>query len=61
MGNATCDVHGIDEAESLLHAALTDERRDGFGDVHKPSAPRHLEPKLFGQRFHINGLATAGP
>jgi hypothetical protein len=52
MGNATCDVHGVDEAQALLHAAFADESGDGVGDVHKAAPAGHLEPELFGERFH---------
>ena len=52
MGNASCDVHGVDEAQSLLHAAFADKPGDGVGDVHKAAPARHLKPELFGERFH---------
>jgi hypothetical protein len=47
------DVHRIDEAQSFLHAALSDERRDGVGDVYESAPAGHFKPKLFSQRFHF--------
>jgi hypothetical protein len=52
MGNARCDVHGIDEAEALLDAASLDELLDGVGDVEEAAAAGHLEPEVFGEGFH---------
>lgn len=39
----------IDEAQSFLHAALSDEAGDGLGDVHESPASRHLKPEMFSQ------------
>ena len=37
-------MHGIHQTDSLLHAALSDQIRDGAGDVHKPATVWNLEP-----------------
>ena len=55
------DVHGVDEAQPLLHVALADERGDGLGDVHKAAPGRHFKPELFGERFHAGDLAAFNP
>ena len=52
MGNATCDVHGVDEAQPFLHTAFADQRFDRGRDVDEAAAARNFKPKLFGERFH---------
>lgn len=54
MGNATCDVHGVDKTQPFLHAAFADERGDGVGEVHKAAPARHFKPELFDKRFHAD-------
>jgi len=61
MGNASCDVHGVDEAEAFLHAAFAHERGDGAGDVHKAAPARHFKPELFSERFHAVGMPQPQP
>jgi len=54
-------MHGVDEAEALLHAAFARERGDGAGDVDKAPAVRHFKPELFGERFHAVGMPQPQP
>lgn len=54
------DVHGVDEAKPLLHAALAHELGDGVGDVEIIPPMRRLEPEMFGEVFHsAESLTTA--
>jgi hypothetical protein len=46
------DVHGVDQAQALLHPAFDNQFLDRFGDVLKSAPARHFKPKLFGERFH---------
>ena len=50
--NARGDVHGIDKAKSLLHAAFMDKFLNRTGDVDVIAPMRRLKPKMFGQTFH---------
>jgi len=52
------DVHGIDEAKSLLHAALAHELGDGVRDVEIIPPVRRLEPEMFGEVFHGDRILT---
>jgi len=61
MGNACCDVHGVDEAEAFLDAAFGHEIFHGAGDVHEAPAARDLKPELFGETFHAADMPYAGP
>jgi len=56
MGNACCDVHGVDEAEAFLDAALVDESGDGVGDIEIIAAMRGLKPEVFGEGFHAGPI-----
>jgi hypothetical protein len=56
MGNASCDVHGVDEAKPLLHAALADKLLDRAGDVDVIAPMRCLKPEMFGQAFHSQDM-----
>ena len=60
MGNASCDVHGINEAKPFLHAALADKLFDGNGDVEIIAPVRRFKPKMFCQRFHAGKLCRLG-
>ena len=46
------DMHGVDEAQALLHFAFTHERCHRVRDVHKPAPAGHFKPQLFSERFH---------
>ena len=46
-GNARCNVHGIDQTQAFLDAALADQRLDGAGDVEVIPPVRRLEPEMF--------------
>ena len=50
--NRCGDVHGVDQAQPLLHPALAHQPGDRPGDVHKSAPARHFKPQLFGKRFH---------
>ena len=52
MGNASCDVHGIDEAKPLLHAALADELLDRAGDIDVIAPMRRFKPEMLSKKFH---------
>ena len=52
MSNACCDVHGVDEANSFLHATFANELFDGVGDIDVIAPVRCLKPKMLGQTFH---------
>lgn len=52
ISNARCDVHRINEAKSLLHAAFAHEFLDGISDVDEPAAIRNLKPQMLSERFH---------
>jgi hypothetical protein len=42
-------VHGVDQAEALLHAAFADEGLDGVGDIDEVAPVWRFEPEIFGQ------------
>src|SRR5262245_53358810 len=46
------DVHGGDEAESLLHARRRDDVGDAIGDVHQLVALAGVEPEIVGVGMH---------
>src|SRR5262245_3841371 len=46
------DVHGGDEAESLLHPRRRDDRGDAVGDVHQLVALAGVEPEIVGVGVH---------
>jgi prepilin-type N-terminal cleavage/methylation domain-containing protein len=50
--NAGGDVHGVDEAKALLHAALADQLLNRAGDVEVIAPMRRFKPEMFGQAFH---------
>src|SRR5262245_15605610 len=50
--DACGDVHGGDEAESLLHARRRDDRGDAVGDVHQLVALAGVEPEIVGVGAH---------
>ena len=50
------DVHGIDQAQSLTHAALAESRFDLGSDVHQLPPLGQFEPQFFAERFHRNAL-----
>ena len=47
------DVHGVDQTKAFGHAAPLNELLDPRRDVDESTPIRHLEPKMFGERFHI--------
>jgi hypothetical protein len=49
MGNASCNVHGVDEAEAFFDAALLDEALDDVGDVDEAAAVGNLKFEVLGQ------------
>ena len=50
--NRCSDMHGIDEAESLLYAAFPERILDVTGDVHKAHPRRDVHPEFPVVRFH---------
>lgn len=50
----SCNMHRVDEAKSLLNAALAQTVFYRIGDVDKPSPRRHLKPELFSVAFHLD-------
>ena len=46
------DVHGVDQAQALAHAALAHGGLDLTGDVDETAAGRDLEPELLAVAFH---------
>lgn len=47
------DVHGVNEAEALLDATLSEALLDLRGDVDKVHPRRDGEPELLSERLHI--------
>jgi hypothetical protein len=45
------DVHGVDETKAFGHAAPVNQFLDLRRDVDETAPIRHLEPKMFSQRF----------
>src|SRR5579859_5428154 len=45
-------VHGVDQAQPFLHAALADEPFHRVSDVDETAAIGDLKPEMFGERFH---------
>jgi len=60
MGNASCNVHGVDEAQAFLDAAFANQVRDRFSNVDKAAPAGHFKPELFRQRFHGARLMPSG-
>ncbi len=57
-GNARCDVHRIDEAQTLLHTAPADKGFDGVGDVDVIAPVRRFKPEMFGESFHGSAMVA---
>jgi hypothetical protein len=55
------DVHGVDEAKTLLDAAFLDEALDGAGDVDEAAAVWDFEPEVLGEGFHGGERFIEGP
>lgn len=53
MGNARCDVHGIDKAQPLADTAFRKAIPDLRSDIQEPAAGGNLEPEFFAVRFHM--------
>ncbi len=51
--NTRGNVHGVDEAQTFLHAAFADEFLDRVGDVQIIAPVRRFKPEMFSKRFHI--------
>jgi hypothetical protein len=46
------DVHGVDECEAILDAALVDSSLHVAGDVDEGASGGHFEPEFFAVAFH---------
>jgi hypothetical protein len=47
------DVHGVDQAQAILHSALVNEFLDLGSDIDEAPPGRDFEPEMFGQRFQV--------
>ena len=50
--NRSGDVHGVDKAQALFHAALLHRRLDLAGDIDEVIALLRVHPEVFGVEFH---------
>ena len=52
------DVHCVDQTKTLRYAAPMNEFLDLRRDVAEPAPIRHVEPKMFSERFHIEEVES---
>jgi hypothetical protein len=54
------EVHGVDQTEAFLHAALAHEIGHGVGDVREAAPVGDFKPQVLGQPLHRADMPRAG-